>query len=121
MTKNGMAIFEVTDTNQKAVFIDEDTLEAVRLSAMCNRNKKRGEAERKKIQREQRIIEKKQRKWREYTIDTFSYIGIRLTIAGCSLWAMIAGLINPVIAIPVSIYCIAVACIRFGVWYANKN
>lgn len=121
MTKNGMAIFEVTDTEKRAVFIDEDTLEAARLSAMCKSNKNRNEKEQKRIQREQSIIENKNKRWRKYTINTFSSIGTRCVISICSVFSMIAGLINPFIAIPVAIYCLVVSCIKFGVWFANKN
>lgn len=119
--RNGMAIFEVTDTDRKAVFIDEDTLETARLSAMLKDNRERNEAERKKVERKHRMIAEQKRKWKEYTVDTFSYIGIRGAIAGGSVWAMIGGLISPVIAIPVAVYCLGVACIRFGVWCGSKH
>lgn len=121
MTRNGMAIVEVTDTQQKAVFIDEDTLETARLSAMLNRNRERNEAERKRVEREQRMLAEQKRKWKKYTVDTFSYIGIRSAIACGSVWAMIAGMMHPVISIPVTVYCLGTACIRFGVWYGSKH
>ena len=121
MTRNGMAIVEVTDTQQKAVFIDEDTLEAARLTAMVNRNREAKEAERKKAEREQRIIDKQRKRWEEYTFNTFYYIGVRcVLICGC-VWSMLAGLMNPVISIPVMAYCLATAGIRFGVWYGSKR
>lgn len=121
MTRNGMAIVEVTDTQQKAVFIDEDTLEAARLSAMLRRNRERNEAECKKVERKQRIIDNKKKKWKEYTIDTFYYIGVRSVIICGVVFAMMAKLMHPVISIPVAAYCLVTAGIKFGVWYAKKN
>lgn len=121
MTRNGMAIVEVTDTDRRAVFIDEDTLETARLSAMLNRNRERNEAERKRVEREQRMLAHQKKVWKEYTVDTFSYIGVRGAICGGAVWAMIAGMMHPVISIPVSIYCLGTACIRFGVWYGSKH
>ena len=121
MTRNGMAIVEVTDTQQKAVFIDEDALEAARLAEMLNRNRENKEVERKKVEREQRIIDKQRKKWNEYTIDTFSYIGVRSAIIGGVVWTMIARLMHPVISIPVIVYCLVTVGIRFGVWYGRKT
>ena len=121
MTRNGMAIVEVTDTDRRAVFIDEDTLETARLSAMIKRNRERNEAERKRVEREQRMLADQKRKWKEYTVDTFSYIGVRSAIMSGAIGAMAAGLMHPVISIAVSVYCLGTACIRFGVWYGSKH
>ena len=121
MTRNGMAIVEVTDNQQKAVFIDEDTLETARLSAMLRRNRERYEAERKRVERKQRIINHQKKRWKEYTIDTFWYIGVRGAIICGVVWAMLAEMMNPIIAIPVAVYCLATAGIQFGIWYAKKN
>ena len=124
MTRNGMAIVEVTDTQQKAVFIDEDTLEAARLSAMLKRNRENREAERKKIEHEQykqRIINNKKNRWKKYIINTFSYIGVSSAIIVGSVWAMIVEMMHPIIAIPVISYFLGTACIRFGMWHGSKH
>lgn len=113
--KNGMIILEQTDTNQQAVFIDEEHLEWLRLNAMFKkRDKERSVAERKN-----RIKENHKRKWNRYTVDTFTFIGIRVMLMVAAVWAMVANLANPIVAVPVLLYSISTACIRYGVWYGK--
>lgn len=121
MTRNGMAIVEVTDTDRRAVFIDEDTLEAARLNAMIKRNRERNAAERKRVEREHRRLEKQRKRWKEYTVDTFFSIGVRGVIMGGAIGAMVVEMMHPIISIVVSAYCLSTACIQFGVWYGSKH
>ena len=121
MTRNGTAIFKVTDTEQNASFVNGNTVKITKLDAMLKHNSKRNENERNKVIHERRIQNNKRRKWREYTIDSFTFIGVRVAVMSCCMLTMIVGMMHPVISIPVSVYCVCTACIRFGVWYGCKH
>ena len=121
MTRNGTAIFKVTDTKQDETFINGNTVRVARIDAMLKRNRKHNEDERKKVERKHRMLNNKRKKWKEYTIDTFTFIGVRGVIMSCCMLSMIVGLMHPVISIPVSVYCVCTACIRLGVWYGCKR
>lgn len=113
--KNGMIILEQTDTNQKAVFIDEEQLDWLKLNAMFKKRDK----EKKIADRKNRIVENRRRKWQRYTVNTFTFIGVRALLMGVAAWAMATNLVNPIIAVPVSLYCLSTACVRFGVWFSK--
>lgn len=121
MTRNSMTIVRVTDTDSRAMFIDEDTLELAMLNVMTRQRREYAEMERRRIEHEQRMLANQRRAWKEYTVDTFSYIGVRSVIMSGAVCAMVAGIMHPVISIPVSIYCLGTACVRFGVWYGNRH
>lgn len=114
--RNGMIILEQTDENQKAVFIDEEQLDWLKLNAMFKKRDK----EKQIADRKNHIVDNRRRKWQHYTINTFTFIGIRSLIMGATVWAMTANLINPIIAIPVALYCLSTASIRFGVWFGKR-
>lgn len=62
------------------------------------------------------MVVKKKRKWKKYTINTFSYIGVRGVIIGGVILGMASGMIHPAISIPVIAFCFGTSCIRLGVW-----
>lgn len=113
--RNGMIILEQTDTNQQAVFIDEEHLDWLRLNAMFKQRDK----ERSVVRRKNRIKENNKRKWNRYTVDTFTFIGIRVMLMVAAVWTMVANLVNPIIAVLVLLYAVSTACIRYGVWYGK--
>lgn len=117
--RNGMAIFKVTDTEQRAVYVDEDTLNTMEFHKMFKKRDEAIKANQKKIEREYRINEKRKRIWKKYTINTFSYIGIRVVFTIAAVWTVVANLVHPIIGIPVALYCFSTACIRFGVWFGK--
>ena len=113
---NGMVILEQTDTNQKAVFIDEEQLNWMKLNAIFKKRDKEKRIEENK----NRIVENRRRKWQHYTINTFTFICVRALIMAVVLWTMVANLVHPIIAIPVALYCLTIASIRFGVWFGKR-
>ena len=113
--KNGMIILEQTDTNQRAVFIDEEQLDWLKLNAMFKKRDKEKRIEENK----NRIVENRRRKWKRYTINTFTFIGVRALLVGAAAWTMAANLVHPIVATPVLLYCLSTASIRFGVWYGK--
>lgn len=110
---NGLAIIEVTDSQTRSVFIDQEALECARLNARI-----------KKRVSKQRVIAKKcytayaKRKARiiKTAVQVLSYCA---ACAGVYL-AGGAGLIAPIIWIPVGLLCICGACVRLGACFGRK-
>lgn len=113
--KNGMIILEQTDTNQKAVFIDEEQLDWLKLNAMFKKRDK----EKQIADSKNRIVENRKRKWQHYTIKTFTSIIIRALFMCAAAWTMATNLVHPIIATIVLLYCLSTASILFGVWYGK--
>lgn len=117
MGRNGMTVVKTDNTNKEVTFVNGDTLEVTKLSKMINHKKEYNEMEQKRTENKQRMLARKKRKWKKYTTNTFTYIGVRSVIIGGVIWGMTSGMIHPNISIPVIIYCFGAACIRFGVWF----
>ena len=113
--QNGMIILEQTDTKQQAVFIDEEHLHYLKLKAMFNKR----DNEKKIVDRNNSIVENRRKKWQHYTTKTFTFIGIRMMLVAITVLTMMANLVNPIVGIPVVLYCLVTACIRFGMWFSN--
>lgn len=111
--RNGMMILEQTDTKQQAVFIEEEQLDWLRLHAMFKKRDK----ERAVVEREHHAKESRKRAWKRYTIKTFSFIGVRTALVVATVWTMVANFVHPIVGIPVALYCLITACIRFGMWF----
>ncbi len=117
--QNGLAIIEKTDTETKGFYIDQDALEFARLNARTNKRISKAEAENREADRRNRKAEK-MAAWRKaYTLKTFGCILANCAVCGAAAWAGMAGMIHPIISIPVSIFCLCVACIRFGAWFGK--
>lgn len=114
--ENGMVILEQTDTNQQAVFIDEEQLNWMKLNAIFKKRDKEKRIEENK----NRIVENRRRKWKHYTINTFSFIGVRSLIMAAAVCTMASNLVHPIVAIPVALFCLSTVSIRFGVWYGRR-
>lgn len=119
--EKGMAIIEQDDTQTKAVFIDQEVLEFARMS---KETKKRiaaqEEAQRKEICN-RRKAEKQKAKRKAYTLHTAVYVLIRIAVAVACAWAGTAGMIHPVIYIPVTLFCLCTACLRLGTWFGRSD
>lgn len=113
--RNGMIILEQTDNQQKALFIEEEHLDWLKLNAMFKKRDK----EKAAMEHRKHIRESHKRAWKRYTINTFSYIGIRIAFIGAAVWTVVVNLVHPVIGIPVALYCLSTACINFGVWFGK--
>ena len=117
--EKGLAIIERNDTHTNAFFIDHEVVEFARLHAKTK--KRLADAEKKKHQesRERRKAEKAQARRRAYTINTIRQVLNCVGIIGGAAWAGSAGLIAPVIYIPVIMVASCVACVRFGLWFGR--
>ena len=117
--KNGMIILEQTNTSQQAVFIDEEHLHYMRLNAMFKKRDNE-RAVQDKIQEDKNSVkEHHKRMWKMYTTKTFTFIGVRVMLTIATMLTMLTNLVNPIVAIPVSLYFLITTCIRFGMWFSK--
>lgn len=117
--ERGLAVIETTDTETKGFFIDQDALEFARMNAKLDKQRKEAATAKKKADRKISKAEKAKAQRKAYTIKTVCNILANCTVCGAVAWAGIAGLIHPIIAVPVSVFCLCVACVRFGAWFGR--
>lgn len=117
--EKGLAVIEVNETGTKGFYIDQDALDFARLNARADKHRKEATNAQKKADRNRSKAEKANAKRKAYTLKTFSRILANCGICCASAWAGIAGMIHPAIFIPVCLFCLCVACIRFGAWYGK--
>lgn len=113
MSSNGLAIIEVNESETRSVFIDQDALECAKLNALT---KKRVREEAKKRQREAKLEAKR----RAYNAHTARCIAGRCAVSVAVTIAMLAGMIHPLIAVPVAAICLCSACVCFGAWLGRN-
>lgn len=119
--EKGLAIIEVTDTETRGFFVDQEAVEMARLSSAIKRNREKHEAERRVADRNRRRAEKAEARRKAYNLNTVFYILIRCVICAAVVWAGMARLIHPVIFIPVSLFCLCAACLRLGEWIGRNG
>jgi hypothetical protein len=117
--ERGLAVIEATETETKGFFIDQDALEFARLNAKLDKQRNEAEKAQKKAACKNSKAAKAKAQRKAYTLKTFGYILANCAICGAVTWAGIAGMIHPIISIPVSIFCLCVACVRFGLWFGR--
>lgn len=126
--QKGIAIIEQTENKSKAVFFDHETIEFARLNA---RTKKRlSKAAQKKQQdmckaeqeyKSRRKAEKAEARRKAYTVKTVKSVLFYGGICGAVTWAGTAGLIHPIIYVPVSLFCLSAACLHLGAWFGRER
>ncbi len=119
MKQNGLAIVEVTDTETKSIYIDQETLEIARQNAYTRKRREQRANEAKEAARNRRKAENVAARRRAYTIKTVCYALTCGGISGGVAWAGTAGLIHPAIYIPVVCLCLCAACCRLGAWFGR--
>jgi hypothetical protein len=117
--ERGLAVIETNDTETKGFFIDQDALEFARLNAKLDKQRMANEKAQKKVACKQSKAAKAKAQRKAYTLKTVGYILANCAICGAVTWAGIAGLIHPIISAPVSVFCMCVACVRFGAWFGR--
>lgn len=117
--QNGLAIIEKTENETKGFYIDQDALEFARLNARTNNRISKAEAVNCEADLKRSMAEKMAARRKAYTVKTFAYVLTNCAVCGAVAWAGTAGMIHPVISIPVSIFCLCVACVRFGAWFGR--
>jgi hypothetical protein len=114
----GLAVIEVNDTGTKGFYIDQDALEFARLNAKIKMRSDRAVKAQKKAAAK---AEKAKAERKAYTKKTAAHILLGCAISSGAAWAGIAGLIAPIIYVPVSLFCLCAACIRLGAWFGRSK
>ena len=117
--ERGLAVIEANETGTTGFFIDQDALEFARLNARADKHRNEAEKAQKKTACKNSKAAKAKAERKAYTLKTVGYILANCAICGAVTWAGIAGLIHPIISAPVSIFCLCVACVRFGAWFGR--
>lgn len=113
---NGLAIIQKTDTETKGFFIDQDTIEFAQLNAQTKKRIANAEAMKRKDDFNRRKAERAEAQRKAYNLNTAKHILIHGGIIGAMAWAGTAGMIHPYICIPVALFSLCAACLRFGAW-----
>lgn len=114
--ERGLAIIEVNEAETRSVFIDQDVIECARLNALTKKRIAKAEAEQRKATRNRRKAEMAEARRKAYTLNTIGYVLTRGGIIGAMGWAGTAGMIHPIICVPVTVFCLCTACLRLGQW-----
>lgn len=117
--ERGLAVIESNETGTTGFFIDQDALEFARLNARADKHRKEAEKAQKKVACKNSKAAKAKAQRKAYTWKTVGCILADFAICGAVTWAGIAGLIHPIISAPVSVFCLCVACVRFGTWFGR--
>lgn len=119
--ERGLTVIEKNDTETKGIFIDQDALEFARMNAKLDKQRREVEKAQKKAACKNSKAAKAKAQRKAYTLKTVGCILGNCAICGAVTWAGIAGLIHPVISAPVSVFCLCVACVRFGAWFGRVS
>ena len=117
--ERGLAVIEANEAGTTGFFIDQDALEFARLNAKLDKQRMANEKAQKKVACKNIKAAKAKAQRKTYTLDTFGRILLNCAVCVATGWAGIAGLIHPIIAAPVSVFCLCVACVRFGAWFGR--
>lgn len=115
----GIAIIERNDKETKAVFVDMETVEMARLNARVSKNCQNIEKAHAKAVHKQNKEEREKAKRKAYTVKTLACFFGNCIVSLAVAWAWLAGLIHPIIAIPVSVVFQWIACVRIGAWFGK--
>lgn len=119
--ENGMAIFERNETETKTVFIDQEALECARLNKRTEKRIAEAEKEQKENQSIHRKSEKKQARFRAFTMKTLKEVLICGGIISLAVYGEYSGMIHPAIAIPVMLLCLCTASVKAGIWVGRNR
>lgn len=116
---NGLAIIEKTDTETKGFYIDQDALEFARQNAKVSRRLNEAAKDQREADRKHRRAEAAKAKRKEYIASAVKVVIYRS--AGCIalVGACAAGMVNPIIAIPVALGLLCAACLRVGMLFGK--
>jgi hypothetical protein len=117
--ERGLMVIEKTDTETKGFYIDQDALECARLNAKVNKRLAEAEQAKQEAARKHRKAEAIKAKRKAYTKHTAGYVLSRLAVCTALVWAGTAGLIHPVVYIPVALVSLCAACLRLGALFGK--
>jgi len=117
--EKGLAVIEVTDTEVKKIRIDQDVLEFARLNAQTRKRLEDSEAAKLATTRSNHKAEKAEARRKAFTIRNVRRVLAYGGIAGAVTLAGTAGMITPIIHIPVALFCLSAACLHLGMLFGR--
>ena len=117
--ERGLMVIEKTDTETKGFYIDQDALECARFNAKVNKRLAEAEKAKQEAERKRQRAEAAKAKRKAYTMNAAKAVLFRLAICTAAVWAGTAGLIHPVIYIPVVLVSLCAACLRLGALFGK--
>lgn len=118
--QNGLAIIEKTDNGTRGLYIDQETIELSRLNALTQKRMERAAAEQRMEIQNRRKVEKAEARRKAYTQKSILQIVGSVVACYAVVGAGQAGMIQPSMSIPVSLFFLLAACVRFGAWVAKE-
>lgn len=119
--QNGLAIIKKTDNGTKGFHLDQETIEFARLNALTKKRIERAAAERRMEIQNRRKAEKAEARRKAYTVKAVGQIVAHIAACYAVVWGGQAEMIHPTIAVPVSLFFLCAACVRFGVWLVKES
>lgn len=117
----GMAIVERTDTETKAVYIEQEVLEFARQNALAKKHRAENEQRQKAEETKRRKAKKAEERRRAYNRATAKYLLTRFAVSGVMVAGWAAGLIHPLVSAPMILICLCTASERLGRWRAKNH
>lgn len=118
---NGLAIIEKTDTDTRCVVIDQDTIECAQINARVRKRIEEAEENARIAYENERKNAKREAKRKAYVRASIKYLASHGAVFGGVAWAWWAGMIHPLVCIPVMLYCLCANCVRLGAWLGGKR
>ena len=118
---NGLAIIEKNDTDTRCVVIDQDTIECARINARVRKRIEEAEENARIAYENERKNAKREAKRKAYVRASIKYLASHGAVFGGVAWAWWAGMIHPLVCIPVMLYCLCASCVRLGAWLGGKR
>ena len=118
---NGMGIVEKNDTETKAIFIEQESLEFARPNSKAKKNAAATDQKQKAADDGRRKAEKAEARRKAYNTDTAKYMLNRLALSVVMAGGLAAGMVDPIIAAPIVLICLCTASERLGEWRAKTG
>lgn len=119
--EKGLAIIERSDTDTRCVLIDQDTIECARQNARVKKRIAEAEARAKEAYEKHLKAERAEKKRKAYNRASLKYIISHGVVCGAVGWAWAVEMINPIVCIPVMLYCLCAGCVKLGEWMGAKR
>lgn len=117
----GMAILEQNDVETKAIFIEQEVVEFARQNALAKKHRADTDRKQKEADCKRRKAEKAEARRRAYNVATAKYLLTRVAVSVVMAWGWTAGLIHPLVSLPLILICMCTASERLGQWRARNH
>ena len=117
--EKGLMVIEKNDMETRGFYIDQDALECARFNAKVNKRLAEAAKAKQEAERKHKRAEAAKAKQKAYTMNAAKAVLFRLAICTAAVWAGTAGLVHPVIYIPVVLVSLCAACLRLGALFGK--